>query len=1263
MSRNDLLRPPDEGGSSRPIINPQGDDIMITVALMEPEWCDLFIDLEHSLKSKSPHLPREIRIIKAFAHLRGLCANSDAIESLNVFQEKFDWQEATALTRRRKHNQSGSAVTIDTTAEILRNCEAAEGYLDVVRITEQLDRSIASLSIDSNSGLEPLLKADRGEPKVDEPRFSHAKSVYLDADEPDSKETIKSRPDASVTAPAKIITVINRELPGESLPSTTLCESSTPLPTNQADTLAEPTTPQSSSSFYTDIANQLFSLSPNESPGVLRLESFSPVLNTVMENNLVEERWRDSQVYGGALDNYLEPLPRRSLVDAVDHVQEAGVSTPPETSTSGWIPGVTVSSPSGQAILFSSPSSVYTTSTRSGIPRSTATFGKDKELPRTPLVPITAKKLISKTLKGKETSPVTSRPNGAKTESAQPKPSLRNTLRTSGGDGNTSNISKFLTKKTYPALKKEVPSKDKTLDLGRFTSLRGTGVVPTSKVIDCSLLARDGNNRKLPIPKMLENGKPNLTTKPKAIMPLGPTNSQSSNIPPASRLLFNRSRTSLPIHRAKHAPGYIMEKRGTRTSISSSLLSSPKRRFNTEISVYEDTPLLRENSSSTLLSVASNSSENIATIVQAEPEVPTPAGFSKGSPKLVDVSKNATEFGISFESRDPRGMIRSSSSLFSGKSISTVPECDEEDGPIFSSAEAVIETANPTGGLKSPSGARGHLDETQDKPSVLEAEDMGLIVPQKNEHQPATSQDLIPSVGMPSSKERAIMTAVNNGYSGHSHGKVLSKTHQRSTSIGSNKTTKSTSTNNSTSTFRSSATVKATRSRCGKNDAIIPSKIISTKLSENPKVVAQNGNLPATKNFLRRGSGIKMKPSFAFQTFQTAKLNPVPNESVDSNLSSLDANSTESLQEYAHRRSPPSGEWLSSLDHYEGDAVKDIGDSRAITEQGTLAFANSKSDSTIRTKSSEARIPGRVSQNSSVEGHPKRNEGNHSPPQVPGADNIPEKKLTPTKIQVLTDLSAIGSNRNPRTLPSPGRSWFGRRSLVSVPTLAPVSGKENYDPSTAKPCTTPVKKGKVKSKSLGNLAGWLHRSPKMSPDGLFSRGARKDKDKVATATSNLIVRSIPPSLTLQPLARHEQKAEFSHNDVETLIKRLSSQLPSTPDGSKGFSALGGKYYTSGYIPNLDESPSKEFNPIAVCMDLINSASEEAQSPRRERLLQMSSIMVDAVSKSRDAECAAEEAKMAAAKAECAFLETRKNLQAMTELLKKRGKDVLREILS
>lgn len=239
---------------------------------------------------------------------------------------------------------------------------------------------------------------------------------------------------------------------------------------------------------------------------------------------------------------------------------------------------------------------------------------------------------------------------------------------------------------------------------------------------------------------------------------------------------------------------------------------------------------------------------------------------------------------------------------------------------------------------------------------------------------------------------------------------------------------------------------------------------------------------------------------------------------------------------------------------------------------------------------------------------------------------------------VLVDITCIGCSSNPRTSPATERSWFGRRgpgfSTISRPTLisGPVNDdtqKENYRPhiGSGEQCLQPQEvTPRRKSATLGNLTNWLS-------------GGRKSKGK-----------SSPPP----------PNGRFSPEEVESLIKRLSTQIPPAPGRESGFRVLGGRYYSLN-IPSLDKSPSKdekERNPIAVCMDLINTASNEPQSARRENLLQMSRVMVDIVSKSRDAECAAEEAKMAARRAEAAFLETRKHLAEMTELMKHKKKELV-----
>lgn len=250
----------------------------------------------------------------------------------------------------------------------------------------------------------------------------------------------------------------------------------------------------------------------------------------------------------------------------------------------------------------------------------------------------------------------------------------------------------------------------------------------------------------------------------------------------------------------------------------------------------------------------------------------------------------------------------------------------------------------------------------------------------------------------------------------------------------------------------------------------------------------------------------------------------------------------------------------------------------------------------------------------------------HTVDSLAGVKNLP-------KGGVLVDITSIGCSSNPRTIPVSGR-WFGRREtgIPIIPRPAMISGlveddtqKENHRPHTGgEQCLQP--QGVTpKLRALGNLTNWLS-------------SGRKSKGKSA---------SPPPN------------GRFSPEEVESLIKRLSTQIPQTPDQKNGFRVLGGRYYSLN-IPNLDKSPSKDEkdrNPIAVCMDLINTASNEPQSFRRENLLQMSRIMVDIVSKSRDAECAAEEAKLAARRAEVAFLETRKHLAEMTELVKHKKREI------
>lgn len=61
------------------------------------------------------------------------------------------------------------------------------------------------------------------------------------------------------------------------------------------------------------------------------------------------------------------------------------------------------------------------------------------------------------------------------------------------------------------------------------------------------------------------------------------------------------------------------------------------------------------------------------------------------------------------------------------------------------------------------------------------------------------------------------------------------------------------------------------------------------------------------------------------------------------------------------------------------------------------------------------------------------------------------------------------------------------------------------------------------------------------------------------------------------------------------------------------------------------------------MQILESARDETSSPKKERLLELGKIMVNAITQARDAERAMEEAKHAARKAEVAYVLCKKAL--------------------
>lgn len=64
-----------------------GDNVtvqLIQKPLSDEQWCDRFSDLKDKLKTEFSEMPRDIRVSKAFATLRGLCLGPEVVMSLSV---------------------------------------------------------------------------------------------------------------------------------------------------------------------------------------------------------------------------------------------------------------------------------------------------------------------------------------------------------------------------------------------------------------------------------------------------------------------------------------------------------------------------------------------------------------------------------------------------------------------------------------------------------------------------------------------------------------------------------------------------------------------------------------------------------------------------------------------------------------------------------------------------------------------------------------------------------------------------------------------------------------------------------------------------------------------------------------------------------------------------------------------------------------------------------------------------------------------------
>ena len=175
--------------------------------------------------------------------------------------------------------------------------------------------------------------------------------------------------------------------------------------------------------------------------------------------------------------------------------------------------------------------------------------------------------------------------------------------------------------------------------------------------------------------------------------------------------------------------------------------------------------------------------------------------------------------------------------------------------------------------------------------------------------------------------------------------------------------------------------------------------------------------------------------------------------------------------------------------------------------------------------------------------------------------------------------------------------------------------------------STNLKSGNSKS-VLSNVRGFFHMHKRSSEKNEIATSSIKvaTKKPKARITAN---RPFPPIAEIHPLHRPTvsttNKTSSTRGDVQSLVM------------------------TTPVTPMLQSPrPSRISETTALAMQILELARHETSSSRKERLLQLGKIMVDALTQARDAEKAMEEAKQAARKAEVSYLLCARSVSEVVE---------------
>ena len=171
--------------------------------------------------------------------------------------------------------------------------------------------------------------------------------------------------------------------------------------------------------------------------------------------------------------------------------------------------------------------------------------------------------------------------------------------------------------------------------------------------------------------------------------------------------------------------------------------------------------------------------------------------------------------------------------------------------------------------------------------------------------------------------------------------------------------------------------------------------------------------------------------------------------------------------------------------------------------------------------------------------------------------------------------------------------------------------------------------GSVSKKVFSNFRGLFHKRSSGHSEVVSSIKPNKKGNHKSNVAKN--VSPFPPTSEVHPI--HRPTLSSLSRSVTTLAKvqpvEMRCPAPVTPS------------FNSPVASELSTT-------TAMAMQILESARKEKASPKKERLLELGRVMVDAITQVRDAEKAMEEAKQAARKAEVASLLCKKSVRTITK---------------